>query len=149
MSGINKPMNFGENCRSICGDMAHTREACQAEQKSDAGQKVALSLGFPGSSAGKKSTCNAGDPGLIPGSGRSPGEGTGSPPQSSWTSMVAQTVKNLLATWETPWRRVWQPTPVFFPEYSPWTEEPGGLQSVRLQRVRHDWATKPKSLIRS
>ena len=32
---------------------------------------------FPGSSSGKESTCNAGDPGLIPGSGRSPGEGIG------------------------------------------------------------------------
>ena len=31
--------------------------------------------GFPGSSASKESTCNAGDPGSIPGSGRSPGEG--------------------------------------------------------------------------
>ena len=38
---------------------------------------------FPGSSAGKESTCNAGDPGLIPGSGRSPGEGTGYPLQYS------------------------------------------------------------------
>ena len=36
-------------------------------------------LGFPGSSAGKESSCNAGDPGSIPGSGRSPGEGTGYP----------------------------------------------------------------------
>ena len=33
--------------------------------------------GFPGSSTGKESTCNAGDPGLIPGSGRSPREGIG------------------------------------------------------------------------
>jgi len=33
------------------------------------------SLGFPGSSAGKESTCNAGDPSMIPGLGRSPGEG--------------------------------------------------------------------------
>ena len=33
--------------------------------------------GFPGSSAGKESACNAGDPGLIPGLGRSPGEGIG------------------------------------------------------------------------
>ena len=32
-------------------------------------------LGFPGGSHGKESACNAGDPGLIPGSGRSPGEG--------------------------------------------------------------------------
>ena len=40
-------------------------------------------LGSPGSSAGKESTCNAGDPGLIPGSGRSPGEGKGYPLQYS------------------------------------------------------------------
>ena len=37
-----------------------------------------------------------------------------------------------------PWRTAWQPTPVFLPGESPWTEEPGGLQSVGLQRVRHD-----------
>ena len=36
-------------------------------------------MGFPGSSAGKESTCSAGDPGSIPGSGRSPGEGIGYP----------------------------------------------------------------------
>ena len=40
-----------------------------------------------------------------------------------------------------PWR-TWQPTPVFLPGESPWTEEPGGLQSTGLQRVRHDWVTK-------
>ena len=39
--------------------------------------------GFPGSSAGKESVCNAGDPGLIPGSGRSAGEGIGYPLQYS------------------------------------------------------------------
>ena len=38
---------------------------------------------FPGGSDGKESTCNAGDPGLIPGSGRSPGEGNGNPIQYS------------------------------------------------------------------
>ena len=38
-----------------------------------------------------------------------------------------------------PWRRKWQPTPVFLPGEAPWTEEPGGLQSMGLQRVRHDW----------
>ena len=37
-----------------------------------------------------------------------------------------------------PWRRAWQPTPVFLPGESPWTEEPGRLQSIRSQRVRHD-----------
>ena len=57
---------------------------------------------FPGSSAGQESACNAGDPGLIPGSGRYPGEEKGSPPQYSWASLVAQMEKNLLAmrkTW--------------------------------------------------
>ena len=39
-----------------------------------------------------------------------------------------------------PWRREWQPTPVFMPEKTLWTEEPGGLQSLGLQRVRHNWA---------
>ena len=51
-------------------------------------------LGFPGSSAGKESACDAGDPGLIPGSGRSTGEGIGYPLQYSWASLVAQLVKN-------------------------------------------------------
>ena len=40
--------------------------------------------GFPGGSEGKASACNAGDPGSIPGSGRSPAEGNGSPLQYSW-----------------------------------------------------------------
>ena len=57
--------------------------------------------GFPGSSAGKKSTCNAGDPGSIPGSGRSTREKIGSPLQYSWASLVAQLVKNLPAMRET------------------------------------------------
>ena len=54
-------------------------------------------LGFLGSSTGKKkkSACNEGDPGLIPELGRSAGEGIGYPPQYSWASLVAQTVKNL------------------------------------------------------
>ena len=39
--------------------------------------------GFPGGSDGKESACNAGDPGSIPGSGRSPGEGKGNPLQYS------------------------------------------------------------------
>ena len=47
--------------------------------------------------------------------------------------------------WELPlWlrRRAWQPTPVSLPGESPWTQEPGGLQSMGLQRVGHDWVTK-------
>ena len=71
-------------------------------------------MGFPGSSAGKESTCNAGDPGLIPGLGRSAGEGTGYPLQYSWAFLVAQIVKNLpamrdtcirLLGWKEAWRR--------------------------------------------
>ena len=53
------------------------------------------------SSVGKESVCNAGDPGLIPGSGRSPGEGIGYPLQYSWASFMAQLVKNPPAMWET------------------------------------------------
>ena len=48
----------------------------------------------PGSSPGKESTCNAGDPGLIPGLGRSAGEGLGHRLQFSWACLVAQLVKN-------------------------------------------------------
>ena len=58
-------------------------------------------VGFPGSSVGKESACNAGDPGWIPGSGRSTGEGIGYPLQYSWASLVAQLVKNSPALRET------------------------------------------------
>ena len=56
---------------------------------------------FPDSLVGKESTCNAGDPGSIPGSGRSAGEGTGYPLQYSWATTVAQLGKNLPAMQET------------------------------------------------
>ena len=45
---------------------------------------ITFDLGFPGSPAGKESSCNAGDPGSIPGSGRSSGEGIGYPLQYSF-----------------------------------------------------------------
>ena len=57
--------------------------------------------GFPGSSSGKESACNAGDPSSILGLGRLAGEGIGYPCQYSWTSLVAQLVKNSPAMWET------------------------------------------------
>ena len=60
-----------------------------------------LEKGFPGGSAGKESTCNAGDTGLISGLGRSAGEGIGSSLQYSWDSLVAQLVKNPPAIGET------------------------------------------------
>ena len=66
--------------------------------------------GFPGGSEGKESACNVGHPSMIPGSGRSPGEGNGNPLQYSCLE-------------------------------NSWTEEPGGLQPMGLQRVGHNWAT--------
>ena len=97
-------------------------------------ERSILVEGFPGSSAGKKSTLNAGDTGLIPGSGRSTGEGIDYPLQYSWASVVAQLVKNPPASgrlgfdpWvgKIPWRRERLPAPVFQPGefhglYSPW-----------------------------
>ena len=59
--------------------------------------------GFPGSSVVKNPPANAVDTGLIPGSGRYPGERNDSPSR--------------ILAWEIPW-----------------TEEPGGLQSMGLQR---------------
>ena len=53
-------------------------------------------MGFPDSSVGKESTCNAGDLGSIPGSGRSPGDGIGYPLHYSWASLVVQLVNNPL-----------------------------------------------------
>ena len=58
-------------------------------------------MGFPDSSVGKESAYNAGDPGWIPGTGRSTGEGIGYPLQYSSASLVAQLVKNLPAMQET------------------------------------------------
>ena len=63
--------------------------------------KFYLIKGFPSGSDGKASGCNAGDPSLIPGLGRFPGEGVGYPLQYSWASLVAQLVKNLPAMWDT------------------------------------------------
>ena len=102
-----------------------------------------LYIGFPGSSAGKESAYNAGDINSIPGSGSSPGEGKDYPLQYSWASLVAQTVKNRPAMWET-WVQSlgWEdPLEEGMATHSsilaPWTEEPGGLQSWG-HRVRHD-----------
>ena len=66
-------------------------------------KKRVYTMGFSGGLDSKESTCNVGDLGLIPRLGRSP------------------------------WRRAWQPTPVFLPAESPWTEEPGRLQSMGSQ----------------
>ena len=57
--------------------------------------------GSPGSSAGKESACNAGDPGSNHGSGRSPEEGIVYPLQYSWASLMTQMIKNPPAMQET------------------------------------------------
>ena len=81
-------------------------------------------LGFPCGSAGKESTCNAVDPSLSPGLGRSPGEGKVYSLQYSWASLVAQLVKIHLQCGrpgfdprveKIPWRREKLPFPVFWP----------------------------------
>ena len=58
-------------------------------------------MGFLGGSNGKESAWNAGDPSMIPGSGRSAGEGIGYPLQYSWAFLLAQLVKNVPAMRET------------------------------------------------
>ena len=67
---------------------------------------------FPGGSDSKKVLLQYGRPGFNP-----------------WVEKIS-------------WKRAWQPTPVFLPGQSPWTEEPGELQSMESQRVRHDRETK-------
>ena len=67
-------------------------------------QKSKVTVGFPGGASGKEPTCPCRRRSLNP-----------------WVGKM-------------PWRRAWQPTPVF-----PWTEELGGLQFIGLHRVGHDW----------
>ena len=64
-------------------------------------QSYCIYKGLPDSSVGKESACNAGDPSLIPGSGRSAGKEIGHPLEHSWASLVAQLVKHPTAMWET------------------------------------------------
>ena len=125
---------------------------CELFVSSLAGNKILskhliypIHQGFPDSSVAKESACDSVNPGWIPGSGRSTGEGMGYTLQYSWASLVAQLVKNLLATrrpgfhpWvgKIPWRRERLPTPVFRPGefhglYSPW----GGKESDTTERL--------------
>ena len=84
---------------------------------------------------------------MNPGSGRSRGEGTGYPLQYSWASLVAQMVKNPPAMWEAWVQSLGWEGPLEDGKAThssilawriPWTEEPGRLQSMGLQRVRHN-----------
>ena len=74
------------------------------------------------------------------------------PIRASWVVLV---LKNLPANagdgfdpWgrKIPWRRAWQPTSVFLPGESQWTEEPGRLQAKGSQKVGHDWVTKAQHM---
>ena len=79
--------------------------------------RIDQALGFPGGAVVKNLPASAGDARDL-------------------------SLKDLDLPWigKIPWSRKWQPTPVFLPGKIPWTEVPGGLQSVGLQRVRHNWA---------
>ena len=101
-----------------------------------------LIQGFSDSSVGKESACNAGDPGSIPGLGRSAGEGLGYPLQYSCTSLVAQLVKNPLAMQETWFRSLGWKDPLekgkathfsILAQSIAWT-----VQSMGSQTVGHD-----------
>ena len=78
--------------------MCKRQKLCHLHQQS---RHIKSLQGFPDSSVGKESACNAGDPGSILGSGRSAKEGIGYLLQYYWAFLVAQLVKNLPATWET------------------------------------------------
>ena len=87
------------------------------------------------------------DPGSIPRSGKSAGEGIGYPLQYSWGSLLAQLVRNLPAVretwvlslgWEDPLEKGMATHFRILPWRIPWTEEPGGLPSIGLQRVGHE-----------
>ena len=91
---------------------------------------------FPDISVGKESGCNAGDPGLIPGLGRSPGIGIDSPLQYSWASLVAQLVENPPAMretcvrslgWENPLEKGMATHSSILASKIPWTEDPERL----------------------
>ena len=111
-------------------------------------EQVVMHVGFPGSSACKESFCNAGVSSSI-------GERRGYPFQFSWPFLVAQIVKNPPALWETwvpslgwkdPLEEGMQPTPVFLPGESPWTEELGRLQSMGILQARIlEWVVMPSS----
>jgi len=78
---------------------------------------------------------SAGDPGLIPGLGRSTGEGIGYPLWYTWASLVAQLVKNLPAMQETwvgkiTWRRERLPIPVLWPREFCRLYSPQGLKEL-------------------
>ena len=122
-------------------------------------------MGFPGGSDSKESACNAGDSGLISGSGRSPGEGNGNPLQYSClensmdrggqptglqrvrynremnTHTYIIIIPFLFIYLREIMEKAMAPHSSTLAWKIPWTEEPGRLKSMGLRRVGHDWAT--------
>ena len=78
-------------CVCLCLKQHHTQRFASSS----------VLVGFPGSSAGKESTCNARDPSSIPGMGKPTLDGIGYPLQYSWAFLGAPMVKNLPAMWDT------------------------------------------------
>ena len=117
-------------------------------------------MGFPGSSAGKETACNTRDPSLIPGLGRSAGEGIGYPLQYSVACLVTHLIKNLPAMWETwvrslgsvdPLEKGRLPTPTFWPGelhalYSSWSRRESEMTfTFTYGFIIHGWSW-PRSI---
>ena len=110
-----------------------------------------IDTGFPDSSVGKESTCNAGDPGSIPGLRRSTGEGIGYPLQYSWLPLWLRWLRIHLQCgrpgfnpWagKIPWRRERLPTPVFWSgefhgQYNP--RDPKELDTTEQNSLSLSW----------
>ena len=107
---IEKPWGIEETINLSVIILAISLNAASSENR----DLVCLScLGFPGGTSGKEPSCQC------------------------WRHK-----RHEFDSWvgKIPWNREWQPTSVFLPGESPWTEEPGRLQSVESHRVRHDWS---------
>ena len=103
-----------------------------------------MSMGFPGSSAGKESACNARDSSSIPGSGRSVGEGLGYPPvllgfpDSSASKEYTCNVRDLglIPSWEDPLEKEMATHSTVLAWRTSWTEEPANP----VHGVTKSWA---------
>ena len=141
--------------RSMKQERKPRNNPCTYSQLTYNGDKI-----FPGCSVVKNLSANSGEEGSIPGLRRFPGEGIGYPLQYSWASLMAQTVKNLPAmqeTWvwslgqEDPWRRAWQPIPIFLPGKSPmdreaWWATDGAKEPMGLQGLQNLWGCKESDM---
>jgi len=102
-------------------------------------------FGFPDSSVGKEYACNARNPGLILGLGRSAGKGIGYPLLYSWASVVAQLVNNLPAmletwVWSLGWEDLLEKGRATHSSILSWRIL-RTVSSMGSQRVGHDWLT--------